>query len=160
MPLLLHAIVIAACGLRPALLARAALTVAAALPLPGVAAETMLRPTAQAAPNAAHYERLQVVSPQRNETVRDNSGRVSIEIELRPRLRTKDGHQLRVMLDGALLPGTWRRPRFMLQDVDRGRHSLQVVVTDASGRHLIESESVPFNMWQASRLLPGRGQAP
>jgi hypothetical protein len=111
-------------------------------------------------PDSAHYVLLQVASPKQDETVHDNAGNAPVAVRLQPRLRTKDGDRLRVLLDDVLLPSVWRTTKFSLQGIDRGRHTLQVIVTDARDRRLIESEPVAFNLWQASRLLPNRGLTP
>jgi hypothetical protein len=124
--------------------------------MPASAAESGLPPIAQSGPEAQRYVLLQVLSPKQGETVHDNTGNVAVKVTVRPPLRSQDGHRLRAMLDGALLPGVWQTTRFTMQGVNRGTHTLRVVITDADARSLIESEPVEFSVWQASRLFPSR----
>lgn len=124
--------------------------------MPASAAESGLPPIAQSGPEGHRYVLLQVLSPKQGGTVHDNAGNVPVKATVRPPLRSQDGHRLRAMLDGALLPGVWQTTRFTMQGVNRGTHTLQVVITDADGRSLIESEPVEFSVWQASRLFRGR----
>jgi hypothetical protein len=100
------------------------------------------------------------VRPKAAETIHDNTGTVRIEVALRPPLRVQAGHRFRVLLNGALQPGEWSAARFSLRGVDRGTHSLQVIVTDGNGSRLAASASVEFHMWRASRLFPQRETTP
>ncbi len=106
------------------------------------------------------YARLRLISPAPDETMHDNTGRLPVQVDLQPSLRSEQGHRLRARLDGVVLGGTWVETHFTLQPIERGSHTLQVLVTDAEGRLLIASDPVTFNMWQASRLFPARRAAP
>ncbi len=106
------------------------------------------------------YETLGIVAPKSGATIHDNSGQIAVSVTLRPALRANAGHRFRALLDNALLPGEWSSARFSLTGVDRGSHTLRVIVTDADGNRLLESGPVEFHMWQASRLFPNRRAAP
>jgi hypothetical protein len=114
-------------------------------------------PVARAGPAAAHYVRLRLLTPADGQTIHDNTGRVTVRVDLQPPLRATAGHRFRVRLDGSMLAGAWRAGPFVLEGVPRGRHNLRALVVDAEGRPLIESRRVVFQMWHASRLMPGRG---
>lgn len=117
--------------------------------------ETAALMLAQAA-SPTRYERVRLAQPKNAETIHDNSGAVPVEVLLQPPLDTKAGHRLRVLLDNTLLPESWSAPRFSLQQVERGTHQLQVIVTDGEGNELGRSASIEFYMWQASRLFRPR----
>ena len=114
-------------------------------------------PSSASAAEVVGYTELRIVRPRSGETVHSNAGDVPIEVTLRPALREGKGHRLRVVLDGKPAPGDWTTPTFTVGDVDRGLHVVQVVVVDASGQRLAASATVEFNLWQASRLFPQRG---
>lgn len=115
---------------------------------------------AQAAPGVAtddvRYRVPRIVRPKNAETIHDNTGAVLVEVSLRPALAVRAGHRLRVLLDDAMRPEEWTAAHFSLQEVDRGTHTLQVIVVDGDGNRLAVSAPVEFHMWRASRLFPAR----
>jgi hypothetical protein len=129
---------------------------------PAIAVEPALPPLAQAVVPAtpatpeARYASLRIVRPEHEETIHDNTGTVPVDVLLRPALRAQAGHRFRVLLDGVQAPGEWRSAHFSLHGIERGTHTVQVIVTDADGRRLAESAPVEFHLWQASRLFPHR----
>ena len=108
----------------------------------------------------ARYTALSIVAPANEETIHDNSGTVNVEVSIEPELQVRQGHQLRISLDGvpvATLPAV---QRYALLDVERGTHVLSAAVIDRDGGELISSTSVTFYMWQASQLFPQRPDRP
>lgn len=99
------------------------------------------------------YEELAIASPGHEGTVRDNEGRVQVEIRISPPLRER--HELELLLDGEAV-GRGQSTRFDLENVHRGEHRLQVRVRDSRGEVVAESDSSIFYMHQASRLFPQR----
>ena len=115
------------------------------------------------APEAAppmNYSAPRIVRPKNADTIHDNTGTAPIEVTLQPPLNAKAGHRIRVILDDALQTGAWSTTRFSLQQVDRGTHTLRVIVTDGEGKELARSEPIEFYMWQASRLFRGQRSTP
>ncbi|MDD5330313.1 MAG: hypothetical protein PHX38_09930 [Sulfuricella sp.] len=102
---------------------------------------------------AEPYTEIAIVQPGDDETIHDNNGTLEVALALSPALR--DGHKIRLLLDGAQLE-TRASAHFSLTNIERGTHSLQAVVIDRSGRTLIASAPVAFHMWRASALFPGR----
>ncbi len=95
---------------------------------------------------------LQIVSPQNEETVHDNTGRVPVRVQG----KVPEGARLRVLLDGRPFGEAQRTDAFTLEGVERGQHELRVVLLDASGRELEASQPVVFYQWQASARFPNR----
>lgn len=108
------------------------------------------------APPQDGYTRLAIATPLDEATIHDNRGTVPVHLVVAPPLDAADGDRIRVRLDGRVLPIAWARPDFALEDVDRGAHTLQALVTDARGIILAESAPIDFYVWQASRLFPNR----
>lgn len=94
-----------------------------------------------------------IVSPRQDETIRDNTGAVTVQMVLEPSLKAEAGHQLALLLDGIKQPGNSISSLLQLQNVDRGSHTVQIQVEDAEGKTLATSNVVTFHLKQASRLL-------
>lgn len=127
------------------------------LPPPSVYTPSTTPPAAKAArkkgkEDSAGY-RVLIVSPQQDETIRDNTGAVTVQMVLEPSLNVEAGHQLALLLDGVKQTGDSIASVLQLQDVDRGSHTVQIQVEDADGNTLATSNAVTFHMKQASRLL-------
>lgn len=99
------------------------------------------------------YTKLEITSPANDSTLRDNSGKVDVSLSLEPPLQ--EGDVVAITLDGKDI-GQGQSPAFFLNNVDRGTHSLQVAVKDASGNTLISSSTVSFHVQRTSVLQPKR----
>ena len=95
------------------------------------------------------YARVVIAEPENRATVHDRAGAVQVRVIVDPPLRATAGHQIRVRLDDRVLRVAWSSASFPLEDVDRGQHTMQVLVTDARGVILAESAPVQF------RVQPG-----
>lgn len=100
-----------------------------------------------------------VTAPQAAETVHDNNGTLAVEVSLQGAALT-DGRRLRALIDGRPFGGDQATVRFVLNDIDRGEHTLQVLLLDAKGVVITTSVLVTFHMWRASALSPLRKPAP
>lgn len=94
--------------------------------------------------NMISYESLSIISPEDNATVRENTGKVSVVVDVQPGLA--GNHLIRMYMDGNKVGEDLNGRSFSLTNVDRGTHSLKAAVVDASGKQLIESQSVKFTM--------------
>jgi hypothetical protein len=111
-------------------------------------AEPKIEPEAA---EVVRYERIRIVSPAAEETVRDNEGKVSVAVALKPKLA--DGHSLRLILDGKPAV-TLDKPIGTLTEIDRGEHRVLAEVADAGGRVVARSDPVLFYMRRHSILHP------
>jgi hypothetical protein len=102
------------------------------------------------------YTEFAIVKPENEETIRDNTGTVPVELSLTPTL--DQTHQIVLKIDDeALLPG--KSPRITLRNVNRGAHTLVAQVQDSEGNVLATSDPVTFYLQKASALLrPGGGR--
>ncbi len=96
---------------------------------------------------------LRLVQPANKETVRDNSGNVPVEIEVKPALRRELGHHMLLWLDNQK-PIKFTSNRYQLSNIDRGTHTVSVKVVDDEGKALsttqtntvyVKRHSVNFN---------------
>jgi hypothetical protein len=95
-----------------------------------------------------------ILSPQDQETVHDNSGRVPVRVAVHG--DALQNGSLAIELDGRPVGGPRRSASFTLQGVDRGQHSLRALLLDATGREVAASQPVTFTLWHASVLFRNR----
>jgi hypothetical protein len=108
--------------------------------------------SAQSPASASRHERIEIVQPQDQSTVLDNSGHVDVQVRISPPAEPAPGEHLVLLLDERLQP----QPGTALDHVERGMHSLQARIVDNRGNTIIESRPITFYLWQASRNFPSR----
>ncbi len=96
------------------------------------------------------YRTLRIVSPANNKSIRGNDGSVQVGVDVEPGLI--NGHKLRLLLDGVrYLEGA--STSFMLNNLERGEHTLQVdIIVHTSGQVLQSSERSVFNLQRYTQL--------
>jgi hypothetical protein len=99
---------------------------------------------------------VRISSPQNEETIHDNTGRVQVTVAITGGDPLAAGGSIRTVLDGKAFGPAARTASFALDGVERGEHLLQVQVADAAGKVIATSGTVKFYMWQASALFPSR----
>lgn len=115
------------------------------------------RPEPPKAP--AVYRQFSITSPEPDASFWDNTGALAVSFSLEPALQTERGHKLVVLLDGqaqAPVAGT----STTLENVERGSHTLQGQITDATGTVLISSPSITVHLHRQSVLGPNRARKP
>lgn len=112
-------------------------------------------------PSAAKvdYTSLTIVSPEAEANIWDNTGAVQVSFNLEPGLKTERGHKLLVLLDGQAL-ATVTGISTTLDNVERGSHTLQGQVVDASGKVLISSPAIKVHLHRQSVFSPNRARPP
>ena len=93
---------------------------------------------------------LKINSPANEETIRDNTGNVTLKGQISPALVS--GHRMRWMLDGEVLPE--RGTTISLSNVERGSHTVQMQVVDSDGQVLGSSDPVTFHLRRHSTIPP------
>lgn len=89
------------------------------------------------------YSTLNIVNPTNDASVRENSGRITVTVDILPPLLANQ--QLRLLMDGKAM-GQGPGPSFPLENVDRGTHSLLLEVVDSTGQSLQQSSVTTFHM--------------
>jgi len=108
------------------------------------------------ATEAYSYDSVTFTSPANEETIRDNSGNVSVTVAVTPPLRPDFGHRLTVLMDGGLIGES---ESILLTNVDRGTHSLTATVVDGQGK-VLASGSSTFHLQRHSVLNNAPAQQP
>lgn len=107
-------------------------------------------PDAAVAASPSRYERLAIVSPAQNDTVRSAQGTVTVQLEIEPDLG--EDHAILFVLDGQRVEPPAKGTSFTLNELDRGSHTLQASVIDAAQRVLLSSDTVIFTLRRPSLL--------
>ncbi|MGH8236353.1 MAG: DUF4124 domain-containing protein [Steroidobacteraceae bacterium] len=107
-------------------------------------------------PAAEHYRTLAIVQPQNGQSIINTAGQVSVGIAIEPALQPL--HRLSLYLDGKAVTGFPRNTlSYALTEVPRGTHNVNAVVTDQSGKTILESSPVEFTVRQESIAQPPVG---
>jgi Domain of unknown function (DUF4124) len=101
---------------------------------------------------AAVYQSCTVSEPV-NDQVFMNTSTVTAGVTILPTIRP--GDQAVVTMDGQRIPGVPATGgQFTISPVDRGEHSIQLIVQDVSGNPVCQSPSVTFHVHQPSLQAP------
>jgi len=87
-------------------------------------------------------------SPEAEQTLRDNSGAITIKAEVTPRISGK----FQLVFDNQIVK-TQPKNQFHLESVNRGAHIIQVHFLDNSGKILASSKQQTFYLQKASALI-------
>lgn len=89
-----------------------------------------------------------ILKPVQEETIRDNSGSVYISGAIKPAF--KRGLSVVLKLDDKKVKGPQKSAVFILRNVDRGAHKVQLEVWNSSGKVIAVSEPVTFFLHRGS----------
>ncbi|MDT8893112.1 DUF4124 domain-containing protein [Halomonas sp. I1] len=99
------------------------------------------------------YEAFAIASPGNETTLPTGAaGDVQVRFELRPALR--EGHRLRLLLDGKVARPASREPVIELTNLARGEHRLRAELLDGRGQVLRRTSAVTLHVHRASVNLP------
>jgi hypothetical protein len=99
------------------------------------------------------YSTFQIASPQDEATLQTGyGGNVQVELDVDPDLRPD--HRVRLLVDGEISQSAMHTRAFMLTNLDRGEHSLQAELLDASGQVRHRSAPVTLYVHRASANSP------
>ncbi|WP_275288169.1 DUF4124 domain-containing protein [Halomonas elongata] len=105
------------------------------------------------------YEAFAIASPGDETTLPTGAaGDVRVHLELRPALR--EGHRLRLLLDGEIARPASREPLIELTNLARGEHRLRAELLDGRGQVLRRTPAVTLHVQRASVNLPQNPQPP
>lgn len=121
-------------------------------PATRAAKPTTQAPTSAAEPTAAAitYKRIEITAPDHQQTIPAGQQTVSVELALTPALAPE--HKVQMIFDGS----PWGEPapvtRFVLENLERGEHQLQVEIIDSEGKRLGRSNTVTIYVQRPSVL--------
>ncbi|MDR7925943.1 hypothetical protein RIE95_02870 [Acidithiobacillus thiooxidans] len=96
---------------------------------------------------------LKILTPRAGEVIHNNQDKVTVGLLVLPKSVFQEGLRIRMRLDGKFQQRLWNRPFFTLDQVYRGKHTLQAALVTQNGHIVALSPVVVFYLWQASRLF-------
>lgn len=97
--------------------------------------------------------KLQIISPENNETIRDNAGNLTITVEITP--PPAIGHKAQLLMNGSPVRDLNGGGAVQLTSVDRGSHQLSLRITNSKGKVLATSKPTQMTLHRFSRLHGG-----
>jgi hypothetical protein len=94
-------------------------------------------------PATEGYTKLEITSPQNNQTFTGGAGDVAVNILIEPALDTKQGDHLILTMDGEKQANS-SPTSFSFHNVDRGTHTMKVDIVNKGGKSLKSSATVTF----------------
>lgn len=121
-------------------------------PLPEAPSNTIERvliplPEKEQTPQQTSPLSINIVSPSHGETIRDNTGTVSVKIELNRELTRNE--QLQLIMDKEPVGAPSTKKVWLLKNVERGAHSFSIQLV-VSGKIIASSSLVTVYLHQAS----------
>lgn len=102
-------------------------------------------------PQAEPYT-ISIVQPEEQGTVRDNTGSVYVSGKIMPMFQR--GLRVRLLMDGKPQSEPQNNTVFILRDVERGEHKLQMELFDQNGKLIATSPVTTFYLHRASVISP------
>lgn len=96
--------------------------------------------------------KVEIVQPEEQGTVRDNTGSVYVSGKISPMFVR--GLRVRLLLDGKPQGEPQNNAVFILRDVYRGEHKLQMELFDQSGKLIATSPETTFYLHRTSVISP------
>ncbi|EHR41530.1 DUF4124 domain-containing protein [Alishewanella jeotgali] len=118
---------------------------------PNLMEATEVRPIEKKAP-APEAFKVEITQPLDQATVRDNTGSVYIEGRIQPRFQR--GFRVRLVFDGLAYGEPQNTTVFVLRDIDRGAHTIQLELIDQNGKLIAISPVTTFYLHRASVISP------
>ncbi|WNO60400.1 DUF4124 domain-containing protein [Rheinheimera sp. MMS21-TC3] len=100
-------------------------------------------------PKTEQYE-VSIIQPEDQGTVRDNTGSVYVSGQISPMF--KRGLRVRLLVDGQSQSEPQNNTVFILRDIERGEHKLQLELLDQSGKLIATSPITTFYLHRASQV--------
>lgn len=94
------------------------------------------RNSTESKPAVTVYNQLSITSPTQNQTIRDNSGNITISLSVQPALNLKQGHSLTLLLDNQPAQENLTGNTVTLNNIDRGTHQISAVIKNKQGKTL------------------------
>jgi len=95
---------------------------------------------------------VEIAQPEDQGTVRDNTGSVYVSGKISPMFER--GLRVRLLVDGKPQAEPQSNAVFIVRDVERGEHKLQMELFDQSGKLIATSPVTTFYLHRASAISP------
>ncbi len=98
------------------------------------------------------YRRVIIEKPLDDSVIWANGNPLAVQVATEPPFSGNSGHAIGLRLDGKLTDVRSQLGNIALANVDRGTHTLQAVILDASGHVIAQSETITFHLKRHSIL--------
>ena len=95
---------------------------------------------------------LSISSPQSEQTIRDNEGRISVQNQLSPAITAENPAQLVLYVDGNRYGCSTASLSCEAKNVERGAHQLRTELVSQSGKILASSESITVYLFRVTAI--------
>ncbi len=102
-----------------------------------------------------YYKNVTIEHPVVDSTVLSNPGSLTVTISVNPLLLSQ--HELKLSLDGEVVSRA-RELSVLLENIDRGAHSINVEIIDTNNKTVFTGKPVTFYMRRASKLNPNNAK--
>lgn len=107
---------------------------------------------AVAAKDTKSYESIKIITPKDKDTIQSNEGNLSVQALITPNLKQTD--KMRVMIDGINAEEIQGLSSAQVIGINRGQHSLQILIIGSNGTVLKASPTVTFYMQKVGLNSP------
>jgi hypothetical protein len=101
-------------------------------------------PTDAATPALGPYAAFEILLPEPNATVRNDTGDVQVSLIIEPALLPE--HQIRLLIDNQPIAGVVPSTQVVLKEVTLGTHTLQAQITDGRSGQVASTNPVTFHL--------------
>lgn len=112
-----------------------------------------------AAATSSLYKQFAVTAPGQGQSFWDNAGDVRVSLSLEPALKTELGHRVQFYLDGVAQGEPVTTLTAVINNVERGEHTLSAKIISAGGAEIQHTEPVRFQLHRQSLNFPARKKA-
>jgi len=103
------------------------------------------------AAKTTNYTKLAILQPQDDMALRNNSGQLTITLQIEPPLNRADEHKIHIKLDGVKIAVTSGNSA-TIDNIDRGTHTVTAELVDMHGKVLKSSATHTFHLLRHSTL--------
>ena len=129
---------------------------AAPTPKTGTPTKPAATPDKIAAPAKIKYTEVLIRSPSNDEVAGNNDGVVSIDFSVTPPLRADLGHKLLALIDGVPAGKPTAASPLIVENMERGSHTLVLAVMEPKGELLGSSKAITFHIQRITVHMRGK----
>lgn len=108
---------------------------------------------------SSNYKQFAVTAPGEGQSFWDNAGDVRVSLSLEPALKTEQGHRVQFYLDGVAQGEPVTTLTAVINNVERGEHTLSAKIISAGGAEIKHTAPVTFQIHRQSLNFPARKKA-
>ncbi|MDH5425243.1 MAG: hypothetical protein OEY29_09635 [Gammaproteobacteria bacterium] len=101
---------------------------------------------------ALPYQSISITSPEDQAVIRGNNGNVTVSLSIQPALQTAFSHSINIFVDGKVIKTGITTSSILLNDLDRGGHTITAQIVDLKKKLLKSSQSITVHIKRHSIL--------